>query len=59
MLSVIKEIFENYDFSTKIIAASIRNARQMREIMETGCDIATAPLYVLQDMFKHFKQKRV
>ncbi len=55
MLSVIKEIFENYDFSTKIIAASVRNARQMREIMETGCDIATTPLYVLQDMFKHIK----
>ena len=55
MLSIIKEIFENYNFSTKIIAASVRNARQMREIMETGCDIATVPLYVLQDMFKHFK----
>lgn len=55
MLSIIKEIFENYRFSTKIIAASVRNARQVREVAEIGCDIATIPFYVLKDMIKHVK----
>lgn len=55
MLSIVKEIFENYRFSTKIIAASVRNARQVREILEVGCDIATVPFYVLKDMTKHVK----
>jgi len=55
MLSLVKEIFENYRFSTKIIAASVRNARQVREILETGCDIATIPFNVLKDLVKHPK----
>ncbi|MFU2158782.1 MULTISPECIES: transaldolase family protein [Caldisericum] len=55
MLSIIKEIFANYRFSTKIIAASVRNARQVREILEIGCDVATIPFYVLKDMIKHTK----
>jgi len=55
VLSITKEIFENYRFSTKIIAASVRNVRQVREIAATGCDIATIPFYVLNNMIKHPK----
>ncbi len=51
----IKKIFENYKFETKIIAASIRNARQVMEVAETGADIATIPFDVIAQMIKHYK----
>ncbi|MGC8816587.1 MAG: transaldolase family protein [Candidatus Hadarchaeum sp.] len=51
----IVNIFRKYNLPTKIIAASVRNARQMRELAETGCDICTAPLSVIRDMLKHPK----
>jgi len=51
----IKKIFENYKFETKIIAASIRNARQVMEVAETGADIATIPFDVIAQTIKHYK----
>lgn len=51
----IKKIFENYKFETKIIAASIRDARQVMEVAETGADIATIPFDVIAQMIKHYK----
>jgi len=51
----IVEIFRKYDFTTEVIAASIRNARQVREVAETGCNIATIPFSVIQAMTKHPK----
>lgn len=51
----IKKIFENYKFKTEIIAASIRNARQVMEVAEIGADIATIPFDVIAQMIKHYK----
>jgi len=48
-------IFEKYGIKTEIIAASIRNARQVREIAETGCGISTIPFSVIREMLKHIK----
>lgn len=50
-----KDILEKYGFHTKIIAASLRNARQVREVALAGTDIATVPFEVLEDMVKHPK----
>lgn len=51
----IKEIFENYYFDTEIIAASVRNARQVRELAQVGADIATIPFEVIKQMVQHYK----
>ncbi|MFH1821653.1 MAG: transaldolase family protein [Methanobacteriota archaeon] len=51
----IVNIFKNYNIQTKVIAASIRNSRQVREVAETGCDICTIPFAVIRDMLKHPK----
>ncbi len=48
-------IFRNYGFKSQVIASSIRNARQVREMAEIGVDIATIPFYVLKDMLIHHK----
>lgn len=51
----IRKIFQNYDFKTKIIAASIRNLRHARESAEAGAEIATIPFKILKAMMQHDK----
>jgi transaldolase len=47
------EIFENYDLKCEILAASIRNTRQFREVALAGSDIATVPFKVIKDLLGH------
>jgi transaldolase len=51
----ILQIFSNYGFKTEVIASSMRNARQVREVAELGVHIATIPFYVLKEMLLHHK----
>jgi len=55
LVASIKEILENYDFKAEIIAASVRNPRQVRELAEVGAHIATIPFDVIKLMIKHPK----
>ncbi len=49
------EILENYDLEAEVIAASLRNTRQVREAALVGAHIATIPFTVIADMLKHYK----
>ena len=51
----IVNIFRKYNIKTKVIAASMRNPQQVREVAETGCEIATIPFEVIREMLKHPK----
>ncbi|MFH0832242.1 MAG: transaldolase family protein [Candidatus Aenigmatarchaeota archaeon] len=51
----ITDIFEIFKIDTEIIAASIRNARQVREVALAGAHIATIPFSVINEMLKHSK----
>jgi len=53
VLADIIQIYQNYQFSTQIIAASIRHPRHVLEAARLGTDIATVPYAVLAQMFKH------
>ena len=55
LVASIVDIFSNYDYEAEIIASSIRNARQVREVAMIGVDIATIPFKVLEDMLLHLK----
>ena len=55
LVQSIRRIFDNYGFETGVLAASIRNSRQVREIAEVGADIATIPFSVLTEMLNHDK----
>lgn len=55
LVKSIVDIFKNYHFKTEVLAASIRNATQVREIAEVGADIATIPFHVLKEMIYHYK----
>ncbi|MEE8324989.1 MAG: transaldolase family protein [Candidatus Humimicrobiaceae bacterium] len=56
LVAQIRDIFDNYGISeTKILAASIRNARQTREAALAGADIATLPMSVIGELLVHLK----
>jgi transaldolase len=53
LVEQIKTIFDNYNFKTEIIVASIRSPKQVVEAAIVGADIATIPPDVLELMFNH------
>lgn len=57
MVWSIQQILLNYEYDTRVIAASIRTARQVRQCAEIGADIATIPFDVIKDMMTHFKTR--
>jgi transaldolase len=46
-------IYDNYDFETEIIVASIRNPLHVLEAAMIGADIATIPFAVIEQLIKH------
>jgi transaldolase len=53
ILSEIVEVFTVNDFSTKVIAASIRHPLHVTQAALLGCDIATIPPAVFRRMVQH------
>lgn len=46
-------IYDNYDFETEVIVASIRNPLHVLEAALMGADIATIPFKVIEQLIKH------
>jgi transaldolase len=46
-------MYDNYGFTTKILAASIRHSAHVRESALIGADVATMPLNVVKSLYKH------
>ncbi|MBE3586799.1 MULTISPECIES: fructose-6-phosphate aldolase [Desulfofundulus] len=53
LIQEIMAIYSNYDFPTKVIAASIRHPVHVILAARAGADIATVPYKVLMQMLKH------
>src|SRR5215203_2548787 len=53
LIQEIVEIFENYDFTTEILVASVRHNMHIVEAARMGADICTCPAAVIENMFKH------
>jgi len=49
----IRVIYDNYDFRTEILAASIRSANHVKDAALSGADVATVPPGVLKSLVKH------
>lgn len=49
----IVQIYQNYEFPTEVLVASIRNPEHVVEAALMGADIATMPYAVLQGLTKH------
>jgi len=49
----IRLIYDNYNFATEILVASVRTPIHVLESARIGADVATMPPKVIKDLFKH------
>ena len=53
IISDIRIIYDNYDFATEILVASIRHPVHILQSAKIGADVITAPPAVIRQLFKH------
>ena len=53
LIAEIRQIYDNYDYDTNILVASVRTANHIKEAALIGADYATAPAAVLKSLVKH------
>ncbi len=53
LIADIRTIYNNYDFTTEILVASIRNPVHVLQSARIGADVATMPPAVIKGLFKH------
>ncbi len=53
LIREIRQVYDNYGFKSKILAASIRSPEHVKEVAMLGADIATMPFKVYEQLFKH------
>ena len=55
LVEEIVNLFKKHKIKTEVLASSIRNPREFREVAEVGADIATIPFKMIKDLVKHPK----
>lgn len=53
LIDEIVSIYQNYDFETKVLVASVRHPIHVIQSAQLGADVATLPFKVLEQLFKH------
>ena len=53
LIEQIRTIFDNYDYGTEILAASVRHTMHILECAELGADVMTGPLSAILGLLKH------
>ena len=53
MVREIVDIFDNFDYVTEILVASVRNPIHIIEAARMGADVVTVPAAVIEQSFKH------
>ena len=53
LIQKMRQIYDNYGYTTKILAASVRHPKHMVECALAGCDVATVPYSVIKQMLGH------
>jgi len=53
LIADIRQIYDNYNFKTQILAASIRTVNHVSEAAKIGADVATIPPAVLKKLADH------
>jgi len=53
LISDIRLIYDNYDFTTEILVASVRHPIHVLEAARIGADVMTAPPAVIRQLVKH------
>lgn len=53
LIHQIRQVYDNYGFKTKILAASVRHSKHMVDCALAGADVATVPFSVIKGMLTH------
>ena len=53
LIADIRQIYDNYDFGTEILVASVRHPIHVLEAAKIGADVMTAPAAVIKALFNH------
>ena len=53
LISDIVQIYENYDYQTQVLAASIRHPMHIVDAALVGADVCTIPFKTLAQLVKH------
>lgn len=53
LIAEIRLIYDNYDFDTEILAASIRHTMHVIDCAKLGADVMTGPLSAIEGLLKH------
>jgi transaldolase len=53
LISEIRQIYDNYDFDTEILVASVRTINHVKEAALIGADVVTVPPATLKALVKH------
>jgi len=53
LIADIRLIYDNYDFATQILVASVRSPMHVVDAAKLGADVMTAPAKVIMQLFKH------
>ena len=53
LISDIRMIYDNYDFATEILVASVRHPMHIVEAAKIGADVVTAPPKIINQLYRH------
>jgi transaldolase len=53
LIQEIHDIYDNYDFGTEILAASVRHTMHVIDCAKIGADVMTGPLSSIKGLMKH------
>jgi transaldolase len=53
LIADIRLIYDNYDYATQILVASVRHPMHVVEAAKIGADVMTAPPKIIMQLFKH------
>ncbi len=53
LIEEICEIYDNFDYDTEVLAASVRHTRHLLDCAQIGADVVTCPLNVITSLLKH------
>jgi transaldolase len=53
LIQQIVQIYDNYDFTTEVLVASVRHPMHIAEAARMGADICTCPAAVIEQSLKH------
>ncbi|MCP3902575.1 MAG: fructose-6-phosphate aldolase [Planctomycetes bacterium] len=53
LIQQIRQVYDNYGYMTKILAASVRHPQHLVQAALIGADVSTVPFNVIQQVLKH------